>query len=93
MFYQSGGFDKNFAFGDRLFTTFSPDFVVRTMGTFAGHLLPGLVFVVLSSWWSLQAGWRYWRARLAGKQFSSSATYHGSTRVPLETIFKASMLM
>lgn len=47
------------------------------MGSFAGHLIPGVFFVSFALWWTVHIWLRYWKARLRSdiKSYKNSATY------------------
>ena len=64
------------------------------MGTFEGHLYPGLVFASLALWWTFQSLNRYFVSLRTNSRFKSSITYPCSClcgklqRFPLESIIK-----
>ena len=68
------------------------------MGTFEGHLYPGLVFATLALWWTFQSLNRYFRSLRTNSRFTSSTTYPctclcGKLQTwPLESIIKIVLL-
>ena len=71
----------------------------RKMGSFAGHLYPGLVFATLALWWTFQSLNRYFRSLHTNTRFQSSITYPCTCLCgklqhwPVESIIKISLLM
>ena len=69
------------------------------MGSFAGHLYPGLVFATLALWWTFQSLNRYFRSLRTNTRFESSITYPCTClcgklqRWPVESIIKISLLI
>lgn len=55
------------------------------MGSFLGHLLPGLYFLVLGSWGSSHTSSSYWRSRRTPWTYRSQESHQGSVRVPWES--------
>ena len=64
------------------------------MGSFQGHLYPGLVFATLALWWTFQSLNRYFRSLRTNTYFKSSITYPCTClcgklkRWPVESIIK-----
>lgn len=45
------------------------------MGSFIGHAIPGLFFIIIALWWIPNMLWKYFEARRKNRQFKSTAVF------------------
>jgi len=73
-------------------------FVLKTdvMGTFLGHMIPGVFFCVFSTWWLWNIVSRHYKARLLlrNHEYRSTATFSSSCcpNIPIEGIIKLALI-
>ena len=55
------------------------------MGRFLGHVLPGVLFVFVGVWWTIQIFRRFYKNFFKGKNFGTSPGYYGTVTFSVHT--------